>query len=234
VIDKFETPAKWDGASMAGSTKSMNGAPARRRRAFRRGLVVAVQALACFALLFASPLPEAQAQTQRTWRTDVPGGLWSGTGNWVGGSVPVSGQVAVFGGSGLTLSSTVATAATVGQLFFDNSGTTSIILSAASANLTLSAVSGTGIFVNSNSGPVSISSSGTVLLSAPQTWTNLSSSTLSVMSQGWIGLNNSTNLTLAGTGPMSLGSFFNSQGEANPATSLTVEGSSVYTFGARI
>ena len=219
---------------MAGSTKSMNAAPARRRRAFRRGLVVAVQALACFALLFASPLPEAQAQTQRTWRTDVPGGLWSGTGNWVGGSVPVSGQVAVFGGSGLTLSSTVATAATVGQLFFDNSGTTSIILSAASANLTLSAVSGTGIFVNSNSGPVSISSSGTVLLSAPQTWTNLSSSTLSVMSQGWIGLNNSASLTLAGTGPMSLGSFFNSQGNANPATSLTVEGSSVYTFGARI
>jgi hypothetical protein len=144
----------------------------------------------------------------------------------------VSGQVAVFGGSGLTLSSTVATAATVGQLFFDNSGTTSINLSAAS--LTLSAVSGTGIFVNSNSGPVSISSSGTVLLSAPQTWTNLSSSTLSVMSQGSIGLANSANLTLAGTGPMSLGSFFNSQGEANPATSLTVEGSSVYTFGARI
>jgi len=175
---------------VACSTKSMNGDAARRRRAFRRGLVVAVQALACFALLLASPLPEAQAQTRRTWRTDVLGGLWSGTANWVSGTVPVGGEVAVFGGSGLTLSSTVATAATVGQLYFDNSGTTSIILS--SANLTLSAVSGTGIFVTSNSGPVSISSSGTVLLSASQTWTNLSSSTLSVMSQGAIGLPNAT------------------------------------------
>jgi autotransporter-associated beta strand protein len=171
----------------------------------------AVHAAACVALLFAGPLPSAQAQTTRTWNNSVTTGLWSTGGNWLGGTAPVDGNIAAFTStdSGLVLTATGAVTPSLAQLYFDNAGTTTLQLT----RTTLT--SGTGIVVTANSGNVFIrntsvlaNASSAVVIGANQVWENNSTSgTLSVNADPalvrWTQLAN--NLTVRGSGRTEIG-----------------------------
>lgn len=207
------------------------GQPASRR-GFRGCTGFAVHAVACVALLFAGPLPSAEAQTQYTWKTSAaPSAIFQGGTNWQGDVAPsATTDIAVFRSTTpVTLSPQVSATSTtypslpnIGQLNFDNSGTTNLITT---APITLN--SGTGIYLSAASGLVSITGAAGVVLNASQTWWNDSttaSGTLSIGSSTPVNIGTNRNLTLAGPGAIRIGQNITSSTTSGFST-VTYEGS---------
>jgi len=219
---------------------AVSGQPASRIR-FRGWMGFAVHAAACVALLFAGPLPSAEAQTTRTWDNNVTTGLWSGTGSWLGGVVPTSTtDIAAFSSTnpGLVLTATGAVDTSIGQLYFDNAGTTTLQLTRIVLN------SGTGILLGNSSGNVFIdntrgdgSRTQAVNVHTNQSWINNSTSgTLSVQTgRGAIYLGQSSvavdsTLTLSGSGAFRLGNFKGGQ----TSSGLIYEGTGLLTLTSTV
>jgi fibronectin-binding autotransporter adhesin len=187
--------------------RSHHGSAADRRNAVRRAVGIAV---ACVAVFTASP---AHAQTVRTW--NVTSGTWSSTGSWDGALVPTASETAYF--SSAAVGSSNATVifsgtASVGGLSFNNSGSTTLRAdTAVTRNLTL----GTGgITVAAASGPVRIGESNQhvgLLLAGTQTWTNNSSSLLTLQSTIDT-VSTDVTLTVTGSGSTTAASFTGAAG----------------------
>jgi autotransporter-associated beta strand protein len=184
----------------------------------------AVHAAACVALLFAGPLPSAEAQTRKTW--NVATGDWSTAGSWnTSGAPSGTTEVAVFEGTNLTLTATGNATPSIGQLYFNNSGTTTLQVNRITLN------SGTGIIVTANSGNVFISntsigtsSNNPVIIQAAQIWENNSTSgTLSVQTALVGSIQNAPGLTLRGPGAFRLGAL-------SGTGMLTYEGTGLLTL----
>ena len=215
---------------------AVSGQPASRIR-FRGWMGFAVHAAACVALLFAGPLPSAEAQTQYTWKTSAAANsIFQLGSNWEGNVAPSgTNDIAVFRSttpvtlqpqvSGTSL--TYPSLPNIGQLYFDNSGTTNFLTT---APITLN--SGTGIYLSAASGLVSITGAFGVILNASQTWRNDSttaSGTLSFASSTPIDIGTNRNLTLAGPGAIRIGTIGSST--TSGFSTVTYEGSNTLFWG---
>lgn len=158
---------------------------------------------AALALVVALLVPAGAEAQNRTW--DVTSGLWSDTGSWQGGVLPLTTGTAVF--SGPTVGTTAATVllgapVEIRQLIFNSSG--GATLQSDSTDEQLLTLGTGGISMAATAGPVTIGASGSavnLLLGGTQTWTNNSmTSQLTVL--GLIDTPTGTNalLTVAGVG----------------------------------
>ena len=229
------------------------GQSASRRR-FRGWMGFAVHALACVALLAVCPLPAAQAQTRFTWKSSVLSGLWTNGSNWDGGTAAPSSTLAanavleadardvLFGTTTTSgaLQVTGTNTLNVKRFYFENQGNPTTVTSREFA--LWGDASGTAISVAAGSGPVTLSSTRTTsfdnntsfTVRTNQTWTNDSSSLLSINTgtANWntpIFFTTSSTLTLNGSGPIALG-VIRAQSDNSSRPRLIYAGSNVLTL----
>lgn len=174
--------------------------------------------LAALAVVLAGAVAQAAVYD---WSGTASGDMSGTPANW-GGTVPGAGDIARWNAASYTNAPTANAPLTIGQLLFDAGNTGGVLFDAGSGALTLNAVGGTGIQVNSGSGAID-TGGATFALGAAQSWTNDSASTLTL--NGTIA-NGGNLLTVGGAGSTTL------KGAISGAGGLAKEGSGVLNLTA--